>query len=230
MTQLTLKNNRDKGNGVEFRVSSPRMFYLAKELFIYDPESNKIIAEINEMNSIKDIDEINFGHSTNSIAFMKDIPQLEVKRRNKPNFDGNFFYIPLGYKTRYASYHRRGARCFTRHDIKACSFYIPVTALKKFKLVNKGTKVDNFTKEFFRRFRMEIEDSLTGEEFVLTGKCNNTIVDLDKNKDMVDELKTLTKDIHGWGSNLKITQEWKQNLMSNLEKFINKYEDYEVQR
>jgi len=230
VSQLKLKNNREPDYGVEFRVSVPYMFYLAKNLFVYDPESKKVIAEINEMKSVKDIDEINFGHETNSIAFMKDILQLEVKRRTKPKFDGNFFYIPLGYKVKYDCKNRRNARCFTRHDIKTCSFYIPTTALKSFKLVNKGEKVNNFTKEFFRRFRMEIQDSQTSEEFVLTGKCNNSVVDLNKNKDMVNELKTLTKDIHGWGSDLKVTQEWKQKLLVNLENFVNKYEDYEVQQ
>lgn len=230
MSQIKFKNNKDVGQGVEFRISAPYMFYLAKNLFVYDPESKEVIAEINTMRSVKDIDEINFGHDTNSIAFIKDIAQLEVKRRRKPNFDGNFFYVPLGYKVKYAMKNRRTARCFTRHNISTCSFYIPVTALKKFKLVNKGTKLNNFTKEFFRRFRMEIKDSQTGEEFVITGKCNNTIKDLDKNKDMVEELKTLTKDIHGWGNDLKVTPEWKQKLMLNLENFVNKYEDYEVQQ
>ena len=230
MSQLKLKNNREPDYGVEFRVSVPYMFYLAKNLFVYDPESKKVIAEINEMRSVKDIDEIHFGHETNSVAFIKNIVQLEVKRRRKPNFDGNFFYIPLGYKVKYNCKNKRNSRCFTRPDIKVCSFYIPTTALKNFKLVDKGTKTNNFTKEFFRRFRMEIEDSQTGEEFVITGKCNNTINNLDKNKDMVEELKTLTKDIHGRSVNLKVTPKWKQKLMVDLENFINKYEDYEVQQ
>jgi len=229
MSIITLTNNSDPERDIRFRISAPGVFYLAKNLFIYDPVKKVVIAEINKMKSVKDIDKIQFGHEQHSISFIKDIPQFDVKRRRRTNFDGDFFYIPLGYKENYNRKHRRGANMFTRHKINTCSLYIPINVFKKFKLVNKGEKINNFTKEIFRRFRLEVSDSQTDENFVITGKCNNTVVDLNKNKDLVDDLKNIVKDAYKYHSDFKLTQEWKQGLMVNLENFVNKYEDYEVQ-
>jgi len=230
MSVIALTNNSDPERDIRFRISYRCVFYLAKNLFIYDPVEKKVIAEINNMRSVKDIAKINFGHEENSIAFIKDITQFDVKNRRKPNFDGNFFYIPLGFKDTYNRRNRRTSSMFTRHKINTCSLYIPITAFDKFKLVNKGEKINNFTKELFRRFRLELTDSLTSEKFVITGKCNNEVVALNKNKDMVDELKNIVGDTYKWRNDFKLTQEWKQSLMVNLENFVDKYEDYEVQK
>lgn len=230
MSLLTLTNHNQPDKEVKFQISGSYFYYLAVNFYIYNPETKEVIAEINKMNSVKDIDEIKFGHSVNSLAFIKDIAQLDIKNRRKPNLDGNFFYIPLGYQVDRNSYIRRGGSMFTRHKIKACSFYLPITALTSFKLVNKGEKVNNFTKELFKRFRMEMTDSMSGEKFVITGKCNNTVVDLNKNKEMVTELKDIVSGVHSYKRDFKITPEWKEDLMENLGKFVDKYSNYEVQQ
>jgi len=230
VSALTLINNKEPGEGIQFRISAFRLFYLAKKLYVYDPKSKKVVAEINRMNSTKDIDTIKLGHDMNSIAFIKDIAQFEIKNRRKPNFDGNIFYIPLGSKETYRSKSRRTSNMYTKHLINSCSLYLPIDVFDKFKLLGKGEKINNFTKEVFRRFRLEITDSHTSENFVITGKCNNTIIDLNKNKDMVKEIKDIVGDTYKWRNDFKLTQAWKRKLLVDLENFINKYEDYEVQK
>ena len=229
MGAITLKNVNSPESSIRFLIRGYGVSHIVKNIHLYDPVSKKVIMIISKFSCDKDVDEIQFGLDSNSIAFMKDIPNFELKRRRKENFDGAFFIIPLGYKEQYNSYYRRSSSMSSRRTTNTCSLYIPSNAFTKTKLLSKGKTVENFKKILFQRFLLEVSDVKSGTEYVLTGKCNCKEVPLNKNKDMIDELKKITKISNNF-KQVKMTQEWKDKLILNLENFINKYEDYDVQR
>jgi len=220
--------DREKGTGLNFAIrdDSSQKSYFIKKYHIYDPKTGKIlirnITHLKEKNKEK-IETLELGSSTQSLAFITDIPNCCLIQKRKPIFKSdNIYYIPSGCMLNTKEFCNEKRVAFTRGKKLVCELYLPSTLFQKIVRV-KNNIIRGATFKLLKE-----QHNLFYKKFVFTSQSNSRQENFSKNKEFLTDMKCLKDYTEEWRCP-PLNNKVKENILKVMQKIIRKYEKIKLE-